>query len=407
VAATPGTRTAAGAAARDGARAVLVVEDDPGFAGVVSELARSLQFEPVVAATAEDAWRRVVEAPPSAIVLDVGLPDASGLAVLERLKRDPATRHIPVHVVSGRDEARTALELGAVGYAAKPVSREDLEQVFRRLEAQVGPRRRRVLVVEDDAGERDAMAKLLGSADVDVVGVGTVAGALEQLAGTAFDCVVVDLALPDGSGFDLLDRMSAGEGRSAPVIVHTGRALDHDEEARLRRHADAIILKGARSPERLLDEVTLFLHRVEAELPADRRRAPQDARSRDAAFEGRRLLVVEDDVRTVFALAGVFEPRGATVVIARNGREALEALARDPLPDLVLMDIMMPEMDGHEATRRIRADPRLARLPVIALTARAGPDDAERCLAAGANDHLVKPIDVDRLLSLARVWLPR
>jgi CheY-like chemotaxis protein len=386
---------------------VLVVEDDPQFAQVVSELARSLEFEPVVAATAGEALAKAAEARPSAVVLDVGLPDESGLTVLERLKRDPSTRHIPVHVVSGRDHARTALELGAVGYARKPVTREDLEAVFRRLDAQLQRRTRRVLVVEDDAVQREAMRKLLGGDDVEIVAVETLAGALEQLAAATFDCMVVDLALPDGSGFDLLERLESGERPFPPVIVYTGRSLDRAEEERLRRHSDAVILKGPRSPERLLDEVTLFLHRVEADLPKDRRRMLQEARGRDGALEGRRLLVVEDDVRTVFALAAVLEPRGANVAIARNGREALEALARDPLPDLVLMDIMMPEMDGHEAMRRMRADPRLARLPVIALTARAGPDDGERCLAAGASDYLAKPVDVDKLLSLVRVWLPR
>jgi CheY-like chemotaxis protein len=234
------------------------------------------------------------------------------------------------------------------------------------------------------------------------------AEALERLAGESFDCVVVDLALPDGSGFELLDRMSAEERYSfPPVIVYTGRSLTAEEEERLRRTSSSIIVKGARSPERLLDEVTLFLHQVEAELPPDRRRMLQEARSREAVFEGRRLLVVEDDVRNVFALTSVLEPRGAQVDIARNGREALEAIARGPPPDLVLMDIMMPEMDGYEAMRRIREDPALRKLPIIALTARAMKDDQEKCLAAGANDYLAKPIDVDKLLSLVRVWLPR
>jgi CheY-like chemotaxis protein len=401
--------TSAERPARPGAeRSVLIVEDDPQFAATLCALGGRHGFACHTAATAEEGFALAVEHQPSAVLLDVGLPDHSGLAVLEQLKRDRRTRHIPVHVVSGRDEAQLALQLGAVGYALKPISPEALAGVFAKLSAQIEKRVRRVLVVEDDATQREGMARLLASDAVEIAGVGTMSEALERLAAETFDCVVVDLALPDGSGFELLDRMSAEERYSfPPVIVYTGRSLTADEEARLRRTSSSIIVKGARSPERLLDEVTLFLHQVEADLPPERRRMLQEARSRDAVFEGRRLLVVEDDVRNVFALTSVLEPRGAQVDIARNGREALDAIARGPPPDLVLMDIMMPEMDGYEAMRRIRADPALRKLPIIALTARAMKDDQEKCLAAGANDYLAKPIDVDRLLSLVRVWLPR
>jgi CheY-like chemotaxis protein len=263
-----------------------------------------------------------------------------------------------------------------------------------------------VLIVEGDPATRDATARLLAGDGVEIATAATAAAALDQLAAATFDCLVLDLELPDRSGLDLLADLARGEQHAfPPVIVHSGRALSHDEVRALERFSRSIVIKDARSPERLLDEVTLFLHQVEARLPADRRRMLRDALGRDAALDGRRILVVEDDVRNVFALANLLEPRGAVVDIARNGREALDRLAALPDIDLVLMDIMMPEMDGLEATRRLRQDPRFARLPVIALTAKAMADDRERCLAAGANDYIAKPLDVDRLLSLVRVWI--
>jgi CheY-like chemotaxis protein len=387
---------------------VLVVEDDDAFASVVASSARDRGFTPVVAATGAAAAGYLAERTPAAVVLDIGLPDRNGLTILDELKRNPATRHVPVHVVSGSDHAAAAMDLGAVGYARKPVTREQLVEAFAGLERRLARTVRHVLVVEDDAVEQESICRLLGDREVECRSVGTVADALAALRSATVDCVVMDLALPDGSGFDLLDRM-AEDHRAPfpPVIVYTGRALTREEEQRLRRHSRSIIVKGARSPERLLDEVSLFLHRVEADLTPDRRSMLRDARSREAAFENRRILVVEDDVRNVFALASILEPRGAAVDIARNGREALERLDRDPPVDLVLMDIMMPEMDGYEAMRLIRARPALAKLPIIALTARAARDDRERCLSAGASDYIAKPLDVDRLLSLLRVWMPR
>jgi CheY-like chemotaxis protein len=245
------------------------------------------------------------------------------------------------------------------------------------------------------------------------VGVGSAAECLEKLRGETFDCMVLDLSLPDASGYSLLETLSREDAYSfPPVIVYTGRELSVDEEQRLRRYSKSIIIKGAKSPERLLDEVTLFLHQVVAELPAEQQRMLEKARSRDAALEGRRILVVEDDVRNVFALSSILEPRGATVEIARNGREALATLEKfsqrdDAKIDLVLMDVMMPELDGVEATREIRKRSEWRKLPIIMLTAKAMRGDQERCLAAGANDYLAKPLDVDKLLSLVRVWMPR
>jgi CheY-like chemotaxis protein len=391
-----------------GARVVLIVEDDVNFARVVFDLVHELDFQAVVAHSAEEGLALAERYKPSAIILDVGLPDRSGLSVLDSLKHRPATRHIPVHMVSVSDYAQTALEMGAAGYAIKPVQREALVDALKRLELKFTQKLRRVLVVEDDEVHRESTCRLLAGDDVQTVAVGSAAQALEQLRSATFDCMVLDLSLPDRTGLELLAEMSQQEQYSfPPVIVYTGRSLTRDEEQELRRFSSSIIIKGARSPERLLDEVTLFLHQVEAELPPDRQRMLRDARHRETVFEGRRVLVEEDDVRNIFALSSVLEPKGARVEIARNGREALAHLEQKPGVDLVLMDIMMGEMDGLEATREIRKQPQLAKLPIIALTAKAMADDREQCLAAGANDYIAKPFDVDKLLSLARVWMPK
>jgi signal transduction histidine kinase/CheY-like chemotaxis protein/CHASE3 domain sensor protein len=394
-------------------RVLLVVEDDEPFARILYDLARELGFQCVVATTAEEAVAVAAQYRPSAVVLDVGLPDHSGLSVLDRLKHDARTRHVPVHVVSAGNHAESALALGAVGYMLKPVQREQLVEALGRLETRLEQRLRRVLIVEDDPVQLASLQALLGANDVEAVGAATAAGCLERLRAATFDCMVLDLSLPDASGYTLLETLSREDAYSfPPVIVYTGRELSADEEQRLRRYSKSIIIKGAKSPERLLDEVTLFLHQVVAELPPERQRMLEKARSRDAALEGRRILVAEDDVRNVFALTSILEPRGAVVQIARNGREAVDALARslgDPAAriDLVLMDVMMPEMDGLAATREIRRRDEWKKLPVIALTAKAMRDDQEQCLAAGANDYMAKPLDVEKLLSLVRVWMPR
>lgn len=394
-------------------RVLLVVEDDASFAGIVRDISREMGFQCLVTGTAEEALHLARTFKPHAVVLDVGLPDQSGLALLDRLKRDVETRHIPVHVVSGSDHTQTALSLGAIGYLVKPVKREELAGVLDALAAKLAADVRRVLIVEDDDVQRDAVGRLLATGSVETVGVATAAECLEALRDQTFDCMVLDLNLPDASGFSLLETLSA-EGTYAfpPVIVYTGHDLTAEDEQRLRRYSDSIIIKGARSPERLLDEVSLFLHQVVTEMPAEQQTMIRQARNRDAILEGRRILVVEDDVRNVFSLTNILEPQGAVVEIARNGQEALDALDKASGDeagriDLVLMDVMMPVMDGLTATRAIRQDPRWTKLPVIALTAKAMPDDQERCIEAGANDYMAKPLDVDKLLSLVRVWMPR
>ncbi|UVW27765.1 response regulator [Massilia sp. H6] len=390
-----------------GKRTVLVVEDDPEFARILFDLAHELDYRCLVAHGAGEGLALAAAHKPDAVLLDIRLPDGSGLSVLQQLKDSPATRHIPVHIVSSIENGGEALHLGAIGYALKPASREQLEDVFRKLQEKSAQKIKRILLVEDDERQRDSVVKLIADSDIEINAVGTGGEALELLHSQTYDCMIIDLKLPDMQGRELLERMSAEEVCSfPPVIVYTGRNLTRDEEAELLKYSRSIIIKGARSPERLLDEVTLFLHKVESELSTERQSMLKTVRGRDRVFEGRTILLVDDDVRNVFALTSALEARGARVEVGRNGFEAIARLDEVASIDLVLMDVMMPGMDGLEATRRIRADGRFDRLPIIAITAKAMKDDQEQCLAAGANDYLAKPIDLSRLYSLLRVWMP-
>jgi signal transduction histidine kinase/DNA-binding response OmpR family regulator len=390
-----------------GRRTALVIEDEPDFARILYGLAHDMEFRCLVALTAEEGLELATGENPDAILLDMRLPDRSGLSVLQQLKDNPATRHIPVHVVSSQENGGEALHLGAIGYALKPTSREQLEEVFVKLKEKSAQQVKRVLLVEDDERQRDSVVKLISDNDVEIAAVGSGEEALNLLRTQIFDCMIIDLKLPDMQGNELLQRMSLEELCSfPPVIVYTGRNLTREEEAELLKYSRSIIIKGARSPERLLDEVTLFLHKVESQLSSERQTMLKSVRGRDRVFEGRTILLVDDDVRNVFALTSALEQRGAHVEVGRNGFEALAKLDAVESVDLVLMDVMMPGMDGLEATRRIRQDPRFTRLPIIAITAKAMKDDQEQCLAAGANDYLAKPIDLTRLYSLLRVWMP-
>ncbi len=393
-------------------RLVLIIEDDTAFATILRDTAQQMGFQCVVTQSAADGMAAATVYRPKAILLDMNLPDLSGLGVLEQLKRNSQTRHIPVHIVSVADHSHEALLMGAVGYALKPVQREQLVEALERLESKFSQNLRNLLIVEDDARQRESITQLLANDEVLITAVGTAQDALAQLKAVTFDCMVLDLNLPDLSGHELLQRMSEQEDVAfPPVIVYTGRALSREEELSLGRLSRSIIIKDVRSPERLLDEVTLFLHQVESTLPEERRRMLQQVRDRDATLEGRTILVVEDDVRNIFALTSLLEPKGIKLQVARNGREALDSLASanghtGPV-DLVLMDIMMPEMDGLTAMREIRKRPEWRKLPIIALTAKAMKDDQDRCIAAGANDYIAKPLDVEKLLSLVRVWMPK
>jgi CheY-like chemotaxis protein len=330
-----------------------------------------------------------------------------GWTVLDRLKQHPETRHIPVHIVSAGDGRQNALRAGAVAFVEKPVSKESLAETFASIRTFIDREVRRLLVVEDDEDQRQAVVELIGGGDdVEVTAVGSSEEAVEALELQRYDCMVLDLKLPERGGFELLEQIKTDERFSTtPVIVYTGKELTQREASKLRKLADTIVVKDASSPERLLDETALFLHRVERKLPQEKRQVLERLHSAEEVFKDKKILIVDDDVRNVFALTSVLEAHGMEVVYAENGRDGIECLKANPEVDLVLMDIMMPELDGYETTRAIRADESFKQLPIISLTAKAMKGDREKSIAAGASDYITKPVDTDQLLSLMRVWL--
>jgi HAMP domain-containing protein/signal transduction histidine kinase/DNA-binding response OmpR family regulator len=387
---------------------LLIVEDDPHYARVLLNLARDRGFKGLVARTGADALALTRKYEPTAISLDIFLPDMLGWTVLSQLKRDMTTRHIPVQIVTIEEERQYGLERGAFSYLNKPLTTDGLAAAFDRIKNFTVPRVRELLVVEDDPGERMSIVELLGHDDVNISTADTGAEALRLLRSQAYDCVVLDLRLPDISGFDLLTEIQNDETlKDTPIVVFTGRELAADEEAELRRKAKSIVLKGVRSPERLLDETALFLHRAVAKLPAAKQRMLESLHETDEVLLGKKVLVVDDDVRNIFALSSLLERHGMTVASATTGQEAIEHIEVQTDLQLVLMDIMMPEMDGYETMHRIRKDARYRRLPIIALTAKAMKGDREKCLEAGASDYIAKPVNTDQLLSLVRMWLHR
>jgi CheY-like chemotaxis protein len=390
-----------------GDRVVLIIEDDATFARTVLEVARDRGFKGIVALRGDAGIALAHEFKPDAIVLDMELPVLDGWAVLDRLKHNPVTRHIPVHIVSAGDSRTGALRAGAVQFLQKPLEKESLDGMLDEISSFIDVNVRSLLVVEDDEEQRNAIVELVGSGDdVEVTAVGSSDEALLLLAERRFDCMVLDLKLPKTSGFKLLEQLKKDERNARlPVIVYTGKELTRNEETRLKRYADTIIVKDARSPERLLDETSLFLHRVEARLPQAKRRMLEQLHSAEKVFEGKKVLIVDDDVRNVFALTSVLEANGMEVIFAENGRDGIDRLRSNPDVDLVLMDIMMPEMDGYQTMEAVRAIPEFKQLPIISLTAKAMKGDREKSIASGASDYITKPVDTDQLLSLMRVWL--
>jgi HAMP domain-containing protein/CheY-like chemotaxis protein/signal transduction histidine kinase len=387
---------------------LLIVEDDPHYARILLDLAREQGFKGIVAMRGAEALVLAREAQPTAVSLDLFLPDMLGWTVLSQLKQNLATRHIPVQIVTLDEDRQHGLAHGAFSFITKPTTTEGLEQALARLKAYTLPRRRRLLVVEDDAAEQLSISALLGHSDIDIISVDTGAVALERLRQETFDCVVLDLHLPDMSGFELLEYLSSDEAlRDLPVVVFTGRELSPEQDAQLHTLARSVVVKGVESPERLLDETALFLHRVIDELPVEKQQLLDRLHRSDDDLVGQKVLVVDDDVRNIFALSSVLERRGMTVLTAGTGREAIATLERTPDVAIALMDIMMPEMDGYETMQVIRQNPSFRRLPIIALTAKAMKGDREKCLEAGASDYLAKPVNTEQLLSALRMWLHR
>jgi CheY-like chemotaxis protein len=385
---------------------VLIVEDDERFAKTLLDFAREKNFKGIVTHRGDSALSLARDFQPSAILLDIDLPDIDGLTVLDRLKRDPSTRHVPVHVISALRERERALRQGAISYINKPVSREMLQEEFTRIQKFLMGGKRSLLVVEDDMAQRESIVSLIGDSDVRIVTAETGAAAIEALSGQHFDCMVLDLTLPDISGFDLLDQLGKMPTlRDLPIVIYTAQELSRKEVTKLKRYAKTIVVKDARSPERLLDETALFLHRSQASLPDLQRRILEEIHAADGGLAGRKVLIVDDDLRNIFALSSLLERQQMQVLFAENGRDGIEVLEKDPSIEIVLMDIMMPEMDGYDTMRAIRRIPKFKSLPIITLTAKAMKGDRDKCIAAGASDYITKPVDVAQLLSMMRVWL--
>jgi CheY-like chemotaxis protein len=391
-----------------GDRVILLIEDDVAFAEVLLQMAREKGFKGLVALRGDIGLSLAREYKPDAITLDLRLPVLDGWTVLDRLKHDARTRHIPVHLISGSDiDARPrALKQGALAFLQKPVSQEALAEALGAVKGFVERRVRNLLIVEDDDNQRKALVELIGNGDVVTTAVGSAEESLNLLRTQHFDCMVLDLGLPDMTGFDLINMIKSDEKlRELPIIVYTGKELSQEEETRLKRVTDAIIVKSVRSMEHLLDETALFLHRVEANLPQSKQQMLKQVHHADPVFSGKKVLIIDDDVRNIFAITSVLERYKMVVIYAENGRRGIEVLHANPDVNVVLMDVMMPEMDGYETTREIRKEQRFANLPIIALTAKAMKGDREKCLEAGASDYVTKPVEPEQLVSLLRVWL--
>ncbi len=389
-----------------GDKSVLIIEDDPAFARVLLGLSHNRGYRCLVSLTGSAGLQLAEQYQPSAILLDLGLPDISGRQVLEQLKQNIKTRHIPVHILSAEDKNNEVLQMGAVGFLTKPVTEEEIQALFGKMESLLQASIKQVLLVEDDSHNRQAVTRLIANKDVEICAVGTGRDAYAKLATDSFDCVILDLSLPDISGFELLNQLSQDQQITLPpIVVYTGRELTTEEYKELSEYTSSIVIKGVSSPERLLDETTLFLHSVESSLPLNQRNIIQMLHSPEQLLQGRKILLVDDDLRNTYALSKVLREHGLEVSMADNGELALQKLAEEQDIELVLMDIMMPVMDGYEAMRRIRQQPQFKSLPIISLTAKAMPEDKAKSIAAGANDYCTKPVDVDKLISMMRVWL--
>jgi CheY-like chemotaxis protein/signal transduction histidine kinase len=405
----PDDRKSVTAGDTSGDKVLLVIEDDRDFAMTLMKTARKRGYKVLGAGDGKSGLLLASEYPVTAIILDLRLPDMNGLMVLDQLKHALNTRHIPVHIISGDDSGGTIgpLRKGAIGYLLKPVQEEDIDGAFSRIEGLLNAEVKKVLVVEDDKTTQTAIRSLLKTKNIEIVVAGTGETALKQVKSEAFDCIILDLSLPDMTGFEWLEAVekAAGEDGLAPVIIYTARDLTEDENRSLSRYTDSIVIKGVSSSERLLDEVTLFLHSVESNLSKDQQATLRMHHDPDRALQNRTVLLVDDDMRNTFALSKLLKKHGLNLVIADNGQMALDKLKENRDIDLIIMDIMMPVMDGYQAMREIRKVPGWARLPIIALTARAMPEEVDKCMEAGANDYMMKPVDIDRLLTLLRVWL--
>ena len=388
-------------------KTILIIEDDPFFSTVLMKYARERGFQCIVSLDGESGLNNVFEYEVDAIILDLTLPGLSGSLVLEKLKENPMTRHIPVHIITGADEKLKSLQQGSIGFLRKPVEKEELMDVFDQLETFLESKIKNLLLVEDDDNVRFSVKKLLSNNDLQIKEARTAAEAIKIIESELIHCMILDLKLPDMTGEKLLEKLSKSESPHFPVIVYSGKDLTREEELKLREYADSIIIKGVVSPERLLDETNLFLRRIQSSLNSSQTKMIKEAHDPVEVFKGKKILVVDDDMRNVFSLSKILKSRGMLVEKAENGIRALDLLKEKEGIDLILMDIMMPEMDGLEATKKIRENPDWKKIPIIALTAKAMKGDKSDCINAGANDYITKPIDSELLLSAMKIWLYR
>ena len=392
---------------KEGDRFILIIEDDHVFSEVLYDKCQERGFKSVVAETGEEGLRLAMKYKPEAIILDIILPGIDGWTVLDTLKSNTSVRHIPVHVVSSIDKDLSALKKGAVGFSQKPLSEDSIKGIFSKIESMINKHIKNLLLIEDNKVLRMTIKKLLKEDNVEIFEAPTGADALKKLSSNQFDCIILDIGLPDLTGFELLDKIISNNKTTPPIIIYTGKDLEPHEIKKLEKYSNSIIIKGVKSEERLIDEAALFLHQVVKNMDEDKRKTIIKLHEKDNVFLDKKILIADDDMRNVFALSGLFEEKGMKVIEAENGKEALKKLESNSDVDIILMDIMMPVMDGYEAMKSIRKNPKLAKTPIIALTAKAMPEDRGKCIEAGASDYLAKPVEEDRLFSIMRAWLYR
>jgi len=384
---------------------LLIIEDDKNFAKTLMKEGRRNDFLCLVSESGHAGFALALKYQPSAIFLDIGLPDMSGKQVLSELKQHLKTRHIPVHIISAAEEDIDLKKMGSIGFLQKPIKKTDLELVFKKIEALLGKNIKQLLVVEDAVAGQKAIKKLMKNKQIKILFASNGKEARKSILNEVIDCIILDLNLPDISGFELLKSLTDERVHLPPVIVYTGKTLTEEEYCELRKFTSSIVIKGVNSPERLLDEASMFLHSVGEELSKEQQGIIQTLYAPEKILEGRKILLVDDDMRNLFALSKVLKKAGLLIEVAKDGAFALKMLAETKGLELVIMDIMMPVMDGYTAIEKIRAQKQFKQLPIIALTAKAMPEDYQKCINVGASDYLAKPVDVERLLSLIRVWL--
>jgi tubulin-specific chaperone A len=389
-----------------GDKSILIIEDDSKFVKILCDISREKGFKVLVAGDGETGLHFAEYYLPSAIILDIGLPGMDGWTVMARLKENLETRHIPVHFITASDKPHDGMRMGAVGYLTKPWSMEKLEEVFQRINRIISKQKKELLVVDDDEVQRKAIVALISNGDVSITPVSTGREGYDLLKSGKFDCMILDLCLPDMSGIEFVTKVRHDENiLYIPIIIYTGKELTKKEKIALNKYAERIIIKGPKSPERLLNETTLFLHRMKKNLSEEKQKMLRMVNDKESILKDKKILIVDDDMRNVFALTNILEKKGIKILVGKSGKEGLECLNNNPDVDLVLMDIMMPEMDGYETMRKLRKQKKFRKLPIIALTAKAMRGDKNKCIDAGASDYLAKPVNSEKLLSMMRAWL--